>query len=316
MKNPDQLRHILKTISWRIVGTIDTMMISYIITGSISVGMAIGGFEVFTKMFLYYLHERVWFKYVTLGRVSGVSGSRGYGDVGLENEERLASLEGLESLEKTPNQRSLSSEALTSEAINSAAPNSAALNIIAQNYNIALADRIQKNNHPPTVFWMTGLSGSGKSTLANAFQNELFNKGYQVYVLDGDNIRGGLNKDLDFSDEGRIENIRRISEVAKLFADAGFIVITAFISPFKADRQQARTIIGTENFCEVFVNAPLEICEQRDVKGLYKKARAGEIPNFTGISSTFEQPDNAEVVLNTAEEDLEGCVRELFQYVH
>ena len=297
MKNPDQLRHILKTISWRIVGTIDTMMISYIITGSISVGMAIGGFEVFTKMFLYYLHERVWFKYVTLGRTSN------------------ASLERLERLEKTPNQRSLSSEVLTNKAINSAAPKRAAKHIIAQNYNIALTDRIQKNNHPPKVFWMTGLSGSGKSTLANAFQNELFNKGYQVYVLDGDNIRGGLNKDLDFSDEGRIENIRRISEVAKLFADAGFIVITAFISPFKADRQQARTIIGTENFCEVFVNAPLEICEQRDVKGLYKKARAGEIPNFTGISSTFEQPDNAEVVLNTAEEDLEGCVRVLLARV-
>jgi adenylyl-sulfate kinase len=298
MKNPDQLRHILKTISWRIVGTIDTMMISYIITGSISIGMAIGGFEVFTKMILYYLHERVWFKYVTLGRVSG---SRSYGAVGLEGEERLARLEGLESLEKTTNQRSLTSEAQ---------------NIIAQNYNIALTNRIQKNNHQPKVFWMTGLSGSGKSTLANAFQNELFKQGYQVYVLDGDNIRGGLNKDLDFTDEGRIENIRRISEVAKLFADAGFIVITAFISPFKADRQQARTIIGTENFCEVFVNAPLEICEQRDVKGLYKKARAGEIPNFTGISSTFEQPDNAEVVLNTAEMDLDGCVRELFQYVH
>jgi adenylyl-sulfate kinase len=155
---------------------------------------------------------------------------------------------------------------------------------------------------------MTGLSGSGKSTIANALQNELFQKGYQVYVLDGDNIRSGLNKDLDFSDTGRMENIRRISEVAKLFADAGFVVITAFISPFKTDRQQAKDIIGTETFCEVYVNAPLEVCEQRDVKGLYKKARAGEIKNFTGIGSAFEEPENPDIVIKTSELSINASV--------
>ncbi len=156
---------------------------------------------------------------------------------------------------------------------------------------------------------MTGLSGSGKSTIANALQNELFQKGYQVYVLDGDNVRGGLNKDLDFSDEGRIENIRRISEVAKLFADAGFVVITAFISPFQSDREQAKNIIGSEYFCEVFVDTPLEICEQRDVKGLYKKARAGEIPYFTGIGSAFEKPEKPDVQLKTQKMEVTECVK-------
>ncbi|MDA8629667.1 adenylyl-sulfate kinase [Bacteroidia bacterium] len=181
--------------------------------------------------------------------------------------------------------------------------------IVPQSYSITLQDRIQKQKHAPKVFWMTGLSGSGKSTIANALQNELFQKGYQVYVLDGDNVRGGLNKDLDFSDEGRIENIRRISEVAKLFSDAGFIVIAAFISPFRSDRQQAREIIGDDTFCEVFVDTPLEVCEQRDVKGLYKKARAGEIKNFTGIGSAFEKPEKPEVQVKTQEMEVTDCVK-------
>lgn len=271
MKNPDQLRHILKTISWRIVGTIDTMIVSYIVTGSLKVGMAIGGFEVFTKMILYYFHERVWYKYVSIGRL-GVSGLQ---------------------VTRDP------------EPINPGTPIPHASplppHIIPQSYTVTHTDRTNRNQHPPKVFWMTGLSGSGKSTIANAFQNELFQKGYQVYVLDGDNIRSGLNKDLDFSDTGRIENIRRISEVAKLFADAGFVVITAFISPFKTDRHQAKDIIGAETFCEVYLNAPLEVCEQRDVKGLYKKARAGEIKNFTGIGSAFEKPENPDIVIKTNE---------------
>jgi adenylylsulfate kinase len=278
MKNPDQIRHILKTISWRIVGTIDTMIVSYIITGSIKVGMAIGGFEVFTKMILYYFHERVWFKYVSLGRINELETSHSKITT---NTQPLIDSTNHTPLDNRTQQRTA--------------------NIIPQSYTINNTDRITRNNHPPMVFWMTGLSGSGKSTLANALQNELFQKGYQVYVLDGDNIRGGLNKDLDFSDTDRIENIRRISEVAKLFVDAGFVVITSFISPFKADRQQARDIIGTETFCEVYVNAPLEVCEQRDVKGLYKKARAGEIKNFTGIGSAFEEPENPEIVIKTNE---------------
>jgi adenylylsulfate kinase len=282
MKNPDQLRHILKTISWRIVGTLDTIIISYIITGSVSIGMAIGGFEVFTKMILYYLHERAWYKYVNLGR--GASATSDW---------QLAS----------------------STQHPAAKPQHPAANITPQSYAISLSDRIEQNKHHPKVFWMTGLSGSGKSTIANALQNELFQSGYQVYVLDGDNVRGGLNKDLDFSDEGRVENIRRISEVAKLFADAGFVVITAFISPFKADRKQAKQIIGEGTFCEVFVDTPLEICEQRDVKGLYKKARAGEIKNFTGIDSNFEEPEAPDVHVETANLNIEECVEVLFRHL-
>jgi len=258
--------------------------------------MAIGGFEVFTKMVLYYFHERLWFKYIDFGR----------------NKERLKNgLDGV--VEKTVEKKTKPS--LNRSSVNEGAKqrtsNDVSLYLKYQNYSITLSDRIKKNNHSPKVFWMTGLSGSGKSTIANALQNELFQKGYQVYVLDGDNVRGGLNKDLDFSDDGRIENIRRISEVAKLFADAGFVVITAFISPFQSDREQAKNIIGSEHFCEVFVDTPLEICEKRDVKGLYKKARAGEIPNFTGIGSAFERPEDADVVLRTDSMEVEEAVQYL-----
>ncbi len=272
MKNPDQLRHILKTISWRIVGTLDTMIVSYIITGSMSIGLAIGGFEVITKMILYYIHERIWYNYVSLGRKSFAKAKE---------------------IQKIGYQH----------------------NITHQNYSLTHLNRIERNKHSPKVFWMSGLSGSGKSSIANALQNELFLKGYQVYVLDGDNIRHGLNSDLDFSNTGRIENIRRIAEVAKLFADSGFIVITAFISPFQADREQAKKIIGADYFCEVFVNTPLEICEKRDVKGLYRKARNGEITNFTGIDSAFEEPNNPDIVLYTSENSIEKCVNILLEKV-
>ena len=181
-------------------------------------------------------------------------------------------------------------------------------NIVHQPYSVTLEDRILKNGHGVKVFWMTGLSGSGKSTLANAFQERLFDEGKQVVVLDGDNIRGGLNADLNFTEEGRKENIRRISEVAKLFNEAGFIVITAFISPFNGDREQARKIIGSERFCEVYISASLDLCESRDVKGLYKKARMGEIKNFTGIGSPFEVPMNPNCTLDTGKLSVEECI--------
>ncbi|MBA4058211.1 MAG: adenylyl-sulfate kinase, partial [Marivirga sp.] len=146
-------------------------------------------------------------------------------------------------------------------------------------------------NQHATLIWFTGLSGSGKSTLAVQLEAQLHDLGFKTYLLDGDNIRAGINKDLTFTDEGRIENIRRIGEVAKLMLDAGVVVLSAFISPFKADRNQVKEIVGAENYIEIFVDAPLEVCEQRDVKGLYKKARAGEVKNFTGIDSPYEAPD-------------------------
>lgn len=158
----------------------------------------------------------------------------------------------------------------------------------------------------PLVIWFTGLSGSGKSTLAVQLEANLAARGYKTYLLDGDNIRTGLNKDLSFTDEGRIENIRRIGEVAKLFVDAGIIVLTAFISPFRSDREQARQIVGTNSFMEVFVDCPIEVCEQRDVKGLYRKARAGEVANFTGIDSPYEVPDHPDLILKTNELSVEA----------
>lgn len=154
----------------------------------------------------------------------------------------------------------------------------------------------------PHVLWLTGLSGSGKSTLASALEMALIEKGFKVYLLDGDLVRKGLNKDLSFSAVDRSENIRRTGEVCKLFNDAGLVVITAFISPFRADRDLARSLFPADDFSEVFVNAPIETCEKRDVKGLYEKAKKGIIPEFTGVTSPYEIPLNPEVILNTDKE--------------
>jgi adenylylsulfate kinase len=157
----------------------------------------------------------------------------------------------------------------------------------------------------PALIWFTGLSGSGKSTLAVQLEAQLHDLGYKTYLLDGDNIRFGLNKDLNFTDEGRIENIRRIGEVSKLFLDAGIVVLSAFISPFISDREQVKEIVGAKNYLEVFVDAPLEVCEQRDVKGLYKKARAGEVKNFTGIDSPYEKPKTPDLHIPTHQLSIE-----------
>ncbi len=166
-----------------------------------------------------------------------------------------------------------------------------------------------------TLIWFTGLSGSGKSTLAVQLEAQLHELRYKTYLLDGDNIRAGLNKDLSFSDDGRIENIRRIGEVSKLMLDAGMVVLSAFISPFQADRDQVKEIVGAENFIEVFVDAPLEVCEQRDVKGLYKKARAGEVKNFTGIDSPYEPPSAPDVVIRTGELTVEESISQLMNLI-
>ena len=172
-------------------------------------------------------------------------------------------------------------------------------NIVWHEASVSAVERSEVKGHKPCVLWYTGLSGSGKSTIANAVDRMLFERGCHSYVLDGDNVRHGLNKDLGFDDASRVENIRRITEVANLMTDAGLIVGTAFISPFVADRAQARSLASAD-FVEVFVDTPLEVCEQRDPKGLYKKARAGEIPHFTGISSPYEPPIAPEVHLRTA----------------
>ncbi len=177
-----------------------------------------------------------------------------------------------------------------------------ATNVHWHHGKISKEDRQRANGHKSACLWFTGLSGSGKSTIAVRVEELLFEKGIKTYILDGDNIRHGLNKNLGFSPEDRTENIRRIGEVAKLFVDAGLIVLTAFISPYRKDRDNVRELLEDGEFIEVYVEASLETCEERDPKGLYKKARAGEIKDFTGISAPYEAPENPELVVNTTEE--------------
>ena len=181
--------------------------------------------------------------------------------------------------------------------------------------HIYRADREKQNGHKSKILWFTGLSGSGKSTLANTVEPYLHAQGVRTYVLDGDNIRKGLCKDLGFSDADRTENIRRIGEVSKLMLDAGVIVLTAFISPFRKDRNIVRDLVPAGDFIEILCDAPLEVCEDRDPKGLYKKARAGQIPEFTGITSPYEKPENPELVLNTGANSIDECVTEVIEYL-
>ena len=187
--------------------------------------------------------------------------------------------------------------------------------VIPQIHKINKEDRNKLTGNRSFVIWFTGLSGSGKSTLANFLEQKLHNNGILTYILDGDNIRTGLNKDLDFSDEGRKENIRRIGEVAKLMTDAGIIVLTAFISPFREDRETVRELMNNNHFIEIYVKCDLKVCEERDVKGLYSKARAGEIKDFTGIDSPYEEPENPEFVVDTTESSIEESVERIYKYL-
>lgn len=176
-------------------------------------------------------------------------------------------------------------------------------------------ERENRNKNRGVILWYTGLSGCGKSTIANEVEKELFDSGYHIYVLDGDNIRFGLNSNLGFSPEDRTENIRRIGEVAKLFVDAGVVVSTAFISPYRKDRDRVRSIVEDGDMVEIFVKCDLEVCEQRDAKGLYKKARAGEIKEFTGISAPYEEPEKPELVVDSAKNSVEECAKMIVDYL-
>ena len=175
--------------------------------------------------------------------------------------------------------------------------------------------RATAHGHRGAILWLTGLSGSGKSTIGHRVERMLIERGAFAYVLDGDNIRHGLNRDLGFSPEDRVENIRRIGEVARLFADAGALVLSAFISPYRQDRDRVRALMGPGEFIEVFVDTPLEICEARDPKGLYKKARAGEISNFTGLDAPYEAPENPEVHLETADLSVDEAASQVIRYL-
>lgn len=188
-------------------------------------------------------------------------------------------------------------------------------NIVWHDHHVTQQERCHIKSQKPCVLWFTGLSGSGKSTIANAVEVKLVELSKHTYLLDGDNIRLGLNNGLGFSDEDRVENIRRIAEVSKLFVDAGTIVLTAFISPFQKDREKVRTLLQEKEFIEVFIDTPLEICESRDPKGLYQKARSGEISNFTGISSPYEAPTTPEVHIKTDEMSIEECANKIIEFL-
>jgi len=188
-------------------------------------------------------------------------------------------------------------------------------NIIKHNYTISLEERTKLMQQKSFLLWFTGLSGSGKSTIANALERKLHEAGYKTYALDGDNIRQGINQDLTFSAEDRTENIRRIAEVAHLLVDAGVIVLAAFVSPYKKDRENIVNIVGNDNFVEIFVNTSLEECEKRDVKGLYKKARSGEIKNFTGVNAPYEAPDNPDVEVITDNLSVDDSVLKIYNTI-
>ena len=188
-------------------------------------------------------------------------------------------------------------------------------NIIPHRFQVTKDDRNLKNKHRSFLIWFTGLSGSGKSTIANALEIALFKKNIATYILDGDNIRKGLNSDLTFTPQDRTENIRRIAEVANLFVDAGVIVLAAFVSPYLKDRERIKEIVGSDNFVEIFVNTSLAACEQRDVKGLYKKARAGEIKNMTGIDAPYEPPINPDIEIKTEELDILASVKKIMNVI-
>jgi bifunctional enzyme CysN/CysC len=188
-------------------------------------------------------------------------------------------------------------------------------NLFWQPTRVSREQRANQKGQQPCILWLTGLSGAGKSTVANALEQMLHLRGHHSYLLDGDNVRHGLNKDLDFTDAGRVENIRRIGEVAKLFVDAGLIVVTAFISPFRSDRELVRKLVNEGEFVEIHVSTPIEVCEQRDPKGLYAKARTGSIKNFTGVSSPYEAPENPELNLDTSQLSVQESVARIISYL-
>ncbi len=188
-------------------------------------------------------------------------------------------------------------------------------NIIPHSYQVSRTDRQKNNKHNSFLMWFTGLSGSGKSTIANVVEQELYKLGIKTYTLDGDNIRKGINKDLTFAPEDRTENIRRIAEVSNLMIDAGLVTLAAFVSPYKKDRENIKNIVKDVNFVEIYVNTSVEECERRDVKGLYKKARAGEIKNMTGISAPYEAPVNPDIEIKTEEKTVDEAVQDIMNFI-
>jgi len=254
-KDPLLKRNFFKTISWRIVGSTDTILIGWFISGRLSIGAQIGLIELITKTIIYYAHERYW--------QSSNLGLPTKAEISLKVQD-----------ENRPN-------------------------LFKHTGKIDRSKRERLNQQRAHTIWLTGLSGSGKSTISNEIEEWIFSNSGRAYVLDGDNTRLGINKDLSFTNEDRKENIRRVAEICRLFNDAGIIVVASFISPFEQDRADAMSIIGKENYIEIYVEASVMTCIQRDPKGLYRKALSGAIKDFTGISSPYEAPLTPDIHLNT-----------------
>jgi len=270
-KDPTVKRHLLKTVSWRIVGTIDTVLLGWFVTGNISIGAQIGGFELITKMALYFAHERAWHK-IKFGIPTRLKKAE---NVRKENEG----------------------------------------NLFLQNSTVSRQQREELNENKSFTIWLTGLSASGKSSIAAELDSWFFQNGLRSYVIDGDNTRLGINSDLSFSKEDRGENIRRVAEICKLFNDAGVIMIASFISPFEKDRAMAKKIIGENDFMEAFVDASIETCKARDIKGLYKLAESGKIKNFTGIDSPYEKPEYPDIHLHSDSATINDCVSAIITFL-
>lgn len=270
-KDPSVKRHLLKTVSWRLLGTLDTILLGWLVTGNISTGAQIGGLELFTKMTLYFIHERVWYK-TKFGIPTRI-----------EKANRV--------------KKEISGT------------------LFRQHIQIQRHQREELNNNKSYTIWLTGLSGSGKSSIAIELDNFFFNSNIRSYVLDGDNTRLGINNDLSFSKDDRKENIRRVAEICRLFNDAGTITIASFISPFEEDRQMAQKIIGKETFIEIFVDASIETCKDRDTKGLYTLAEQGKIKNFTGVDSPYEKPLNPDIHIKSESASVEECVKQVTDFL-
>lgn len=272
IQNPNK-RHIYKTFTWRFIGTLDTIIISWIILGDITVGLQIGGAETITKMILYFFHEKLWYRI----------------NFGLDQRNKRKAKKEMDI--KT------------------------ATNIVAHDFEVTQQKREERLGQKGKLIWFTGLSGSGKSTLSNATEKRLFAAGFATYALDGDNVRSGINSNLGFTEADRKENIRRISEIAHLMLDAGLVVCASFISPFVKDRDMVRQIVGAENYIEIYVSTPIEECEKRDIKGLYAKARAGEIDNFTGISAPYEAPSAPDISIDTSRVSVEKATEMIINHL-
>lgn len=258
-------KDVVKALSWRLIGTLDTVLLVYLITGSWAISIRVGALELLLKTAFFFLY-------------AGRSG-------------------------RPPAQPETGKKEQHTD------------HLFRQYYAITKEAREQLNKHPAFTIWLTGLSGSGKSTLASELDRWLHRQGIHSYIIDGDNTRLGINKDLDFSREGRQENIRRVAEMCRLFNEAGIVVISSFISPFEKDRRDAASIIGEENFTEVFIDASLQTCAARDRKGLYQLAKEGKIKDFTGISSPYEVPAQPHLHINTDHASIEESITSIIQWI-